>query len=428
MSAKQILYSEEARRKLEAGANKLANAVKVTLGPRGRNVLLDKKFGSPTITKDGVTVAKEIEVEDPFENLGAQLIREVASKTNDVSGDGTTTATVLAQAMLHEGMKHVTAGANPMFMKRGIDKAVEAIITEVRAKSIPVATKDKIAQVGCIAANGDKVIGDLLAEAMELVGKDGVITVEESKTLHTELEHTEGMQFDKGYISPYFVTDSEKMEAHLDEPFILITEKKISAVADLLPLLEKVIQQQRPLMIIAEDLEGEALATLVVNKLRGTFKCTAVKAPGFGDRRKEMLKDLAVLTGGTVISDELGHKMDKIGIEMLGRASKVHVSKDNTTIVEGKGLEADIKARIEQIKGAIDHTDSDYDREKLQERLAKMVGGVAVIKVGAATETELKEKKHRIEDACRRPALQLKKASSLVAVQLSFTCCQSWMH
>ncbi len=399
MSAKQILYSEEARRKLEAGANKLANAVKVTLGPRGRNVLLDKKFGSPTITKDGVTVAKEIEVEDPFENLGAQLIREVASKTNDVSGDGTTTATVLAQAMLHEGMKHVTAGANPMFMKRGIDKAVEAIITEVRTKAIPVATKDKIAQVGCIAANGDKVIGDLLAEAMELVGKDGVITVEESKTLHTELEHTEGMQFDKGYISPYFVTDSEKMEAHLDEPFILITEKKISAVADLLPLLEKVIQQQRPLMIIAEDLEGEALATLVVNKLRGTFKCTAVKAPGFGDRRKEMLKDLAVLTGGTVISDELGHKMDKIGIDMLGRASKVHVSKDNTTIVEGKGLEADIKARIEQIKGAIEHTDSDYDREKLQERLAKMVGGVAVIKVGAATETELKEKKHRIEDA-----------------------------
>jgi chaperonin GroEL len=399
MSAKQILYSEEARRKLEAGANKLANAVKVTLGPRGRNVLLDKKFGSPTITKDGVTVAKEIEVEDPFENLGAQLIREVASKTNDVSGDGTTTATVLAQAMLHEGMKHVTAGANPMFMKRGIDKAVEAIIAEVRGKAIAVATKDKIAQVGCIAANGDKVVGDLLADAMELVGKDGVITVEESKTLHTELEHTEGMQFDKGYISPYFVTDSEKMEAHLDEPFILITEKKISAVADLLPLLEKVIQQQRPLMIIAEDLEGEALATLVVNKLRGTFKCAAVKAPGFGDRRKEMLKDLAVLTGGTVISDELGHKMDKIGIDMLGRASKVHVSKENTTIVEGKGQEADIKARIEQIKGAIDHTDSDYDREKLQERLAKMVGGVAVIKVGAATETELKEKKHRIEDA-----------------------------
>ena len=399
MSAKQILYSEEARRKLEAGANKLANAVKVTLGPRGRNVLLDKKFGSPTITKDGVTVAKEIEVEDPFENLGAQLIREVASKTNDVSGDGTTTATVLAQAMLHEGMKHVTAGANPMFMKRGIDKAVEAIIAEVRGKAIAVATKDKIAQVGCIAANGDKVVGDLLADAMELVGKDGVITVEESKTLHTELEHTEGMQFDKGYISPYFVTDSEKMEAHLDEPFILITEKKISAVADLLPLLEKVIQQQRPLMIIAEDLEGEALATLVVNKLRGTFKCAAVKAPGFGDRRKEMLKDLAVLTGGTVISDELGHKMDKIGIDMLGRASKVHVSKENTTIVEGKGQEADIKARIEQIKGAIEHTDSDYDREKLQERLAKMVGGVAVIKVGAATETELKEKKHRIEDA-----------------------------
>ncbi len=399
MSAKQILYSEDARKKLEAGANKLANAVKVTLGPRGRNVLLDKKFGSPTITKDGVTVAKEIEVEDPFENLGAQLLREVASKTNDVSGDGTTTATVLAQSMLHEGMKHVTAGANPMFLKRGIDKAVEHLVNQIKAKAIPVETREKTAQVGSIAANNDTFIGELLADAMHKVGKDGVITVEESKTLHTELDHVEGMQFDKGYISPYFVTDSEKMEAVFDDPFILISEKKISSLQDLLPLLEKVIQAHRPLVIIAEDLEGEALATLVVNKLRGSFKCAAVKAPGFGDRRKEMLKDIAILTGGQVISDELGHKMDKVGVDMLGRAARIHISKDNTTIVEGKGSDADIKGRIEQIRAAIDNTDSDYDREKLQERLAKMVGGVAVIRVGAATETELKEKKHRIEDA-----------------------------
>jgi len=399
MSAKQILYSEEARKKLEAGANKLANAVKVTLGPRGRNVLLDKKFGSPTITKDGVTVAKEIEVEDPFENLGAQLLREVASKTNDVSGDGTTTATVLAQAMLHEGMKHVTSGANPMFLKKGIDKAVEHLVNEIKAKSTPVETKEKTTQVGSIAANNDMVIGELIAEAMHKVGKDGVITVEESKTMQTELDHVEGMQFDKGYISPYFVTDSEKMEAVFDEPYILISEKKISSLQDLLPLLEKVIQSQRPLVIISEDLEGEALATLVVNKLRGSFKCAAVKAPGFGDRRKEMLKDIAVLTGGQVISDELGHKMDKVGVEMLGRASRIHITKDNTTVVEGKGKEAEIKGRIDQIKGAIENTDSDYDREKLQERLAKLVGGVAVIRVGAATETELKEKKHRIEDA-----------------------------
>jgi chaperonin GroEL len=399
MSAKQILYSEDARKKLEAGANKLANAVKVTLGPRGRNVLLDKKFGSPTITKDGVTVAKEIEVEDPFENLGAQLLREVASKTNDVSGDGTTTATVLAQAMLHEGMKHVTAGANPMFLKRGIDKAVEQIVEQIRSKAIPVETKDKTAQVGSIAANGDTLIGEMIADAMHKVGKDGVITVEESKTMHTELDHVEGMQFDKGYISPYFVTDSEKMEATFDEPFILISEKKISSLQDLLPLLERVIQAHKPLVIIAEDVEGEALATLVVNKLRGSFKCAAVKAPGFGDRRKEMLKDIAVLTGGQVISDELGHKLDKIGVDMLGRASRIHISKENTTIVEGKGNDADIKGRIDQIKGAIENTDSDYDREKLQERLAKLVGGVAVIRVGAATETELKEKKHRMEDA-----------------------------
>ncbi|MBT9587637.1 chaperonin GroEL [bacterium] len=399
MSAKQILYSEDARKKLEAGANKLANAVKVTLGPRGRNVLLDKKFGSPTITKDGVTVAKEIEVEDPFENLGAQLLREVASKTNDVSGDGTTTATVLAQSMLHEGMKHVTSGANPMFLKKGIDKAVEHLVEQIKAKSTPVETKEKTTQVGSIAANNDMVIGELIAEAMHKVGKDGVITVEESKTMQTELDHVEGMQFDKGYISPYFVTDSEKMEAVFDEPYILISEKKISSLQDLLPLLEKVIQAQRPLVIIAEDLEGEALATLVVNKLRGSFKCAAVKAPGFGDRRKEMLKDIAVLTGGQVISDELGHKMDKVTVDMLGRASRIQITKDNTTVVEGKGKEADIKGRIDQIKGAIENTDSDYDREKLQERLAKMVGGVAVIRVGAATETELKEKKHRIEDA-----------------------------
>ncbi|MFN8606283.1 MAG: chaperonin GroEL [Vulcanimicrobiota bacterium] len=399
MSAKQILYSEDARKKLEAGANKLANAVKVTLGPRGRNVLLDKKFGSPTITKDGVTVAKEIEVEDPFENLGAQLLREVASKTNDVSGDGTTTATVLAQAMLHEGMKHVTAGSNPMFLKRGIDKAVDHLVAEIKAKSIPVETKEKTTQVGSIAANNDQFIGELLADAMHKVGKDGVITVEESKTMQTELDHVEGMQFDKGYISPYFVTDSEKMEAVFDEPFILISEKKISSLQDLLPLLERVIQSQRPLVIISEDLEGEALATLVVNKLRGSFKCAAVKAPGFGDRRKEMLKDIAILTGGQVISDELGHKMDKVTVDMLGRAARIHITKDNTTVVEGKGNDADIKGRIEQIKAAIDNTDSDYDREKLQERLAKLVGGVAVIRVGAATETELKEKKHRIEDA-----------------------------
>jgi len=399
MSAKQILYHEDARKKLEAGANKLANAVKVTLGPRGRNVLLDKKFGSPTITKDGVTVAKEIEVEDPFENLGAQLLREVASKTNDVSGDGTTTATVLAQAMLQEGMKHVTAGANPMFLKKGIDAAVEMVVAEIAKKAIKVEDRAAISQVAAVSANNDTQIGELLADAMERVGKDGVITVEESKTMATELEHVEGMQFDKGYISPYFVTDSEKMEGVFDEPFILISEKKISSVQDLLPLLEKVVQTQRPLVIIAEDLEGEALATLVVNKLRGTFKAAAVKAPGFGDRRKEMLKDIAILTGGEVVSDELGHKLEKVTLDQLGRAGKVHITKENTTIVEGKGNDANIKGRIDEIKAAIEKTDSDYDREKLQERLAKMVGGVAVIKVGAATETELKEKKHRIEDA-----------------------------
>ena len=399
MAAKQILFNEDARKKLEAGANKLADAVKVTLGPRGRNVLIDKKFGSPTVTKDGVTVAKEIEVEDPFENLGASLVREVASKTNDVSGDGTTTATVLAQAMLKEGLKHVTAGANPMFLKRGMDKAVASLVDELRKIAVPVETKEKTAQVGAIAANNDKFIGDLLADAMEMVGKDGVITVEESNTLNTELEHVEGMQFDKGYISPYFVTDSEKMEATFDDPAILIVEKKVSSIQDILPLLEKVVQMQKPFIIIAEDLEGEALATLVVNKLRGTLKVAAVKAPGFGDRRKEMMKDIAILTGGQVVSEELGHKLDSVGVSVLGTAARIHITKDNTTIVEGKGEEADIKGRIEQIKMAIENTDSDYDREKLQERLAKLAGGVAVIRAGAATETELKEKKHRLEDA-----------------------------
>ena len=399
MSAKQILFNEDARKKLEAGANKLANAVKVTLGPRGRNVLIDKKFGSPTVTKDGVTVAKEIEVEDPFENLGAQLVREVASKTNDVSGDGTTTATVLAQAMLTEGLKHVTAGANPMFLKKGIDKAVARLVEEIAKIAIPVETKEKTAQVGAIAANSDYEIGNMLADAMEMVGKDGVITVEESKTMNTELEHVEGMQFDKGYISPYFVTDSEKMDVSFDDPMILIVEKKISAIADILPLLEKTVQMQKPLIIITEDLEGEALATLVVNKLRGTLKICAVKAPGFGDRRKEMLKDIAVLTGGQVVSEELGHKLDRVGVEVLGSAARIHITKDNTTIVQGKGKDADIKGRIDQIKGAIENSDSDYDREKLQERLAKLAGGVAVIRAGAATETELKEKKHRLEDA-----------------------------
>ncbi len=399
MAAKQILYHEDARKKLEAGANKLADAVKVTLGPRGRNVLLDKKFGSPTVTKDGVTVAKEIEIDDPFENLGAQLLREVASKTNDVSGDGTTTATVLAQAMLREGMKHVTAGANPMFLKKGIEKAVEHVVEQIKKVAKKVETSEATAQVAAISANNDEFIGKIVADAMERVGKDGVITVEESKTMATELEHVEGMQFDKGYISPYFVTDSEKMEAVFSNPYILICEKKISAVADLLPILEKLVKMQRPLVIIAEDLEGEALATLVVNKLRGTVQAAAVKAPGFGDRRKEMLKDIAILTGGQVVSDELGHKLDKIGLESLGQASKVKITKDETTIVEGKGSEADLKGRIDQIKRAVEETDSEYDREKLQERLAKLVGGVAVIRVGAATETELKEKKHRIEDA-----------------------------
>jgi chaperonin GroEL len=398
MAAKELVFDENARRSLERGANMLADAVKVTLGPKGRNVVLDKKFGSPTITNDGVTIAKEIELSNAFENMGAQLVKEVASKTNDVAGDGTTTATVLAQAIIREGLRNVTAGSNPLLIKRGIEKAVELAVSEMEKFVQKVDTKEKIAQVASISAN-DKEIGQLIADAMEKVGKDGVITVEESKSMKTEVETKEGMQFDKGYISPYMVTDSERMEAVLSDPFILVTERKISAIADILPLLEKIVQVQKPLLIIAEDVEGEALATLVVNKLRGTFTTVAVKAPGFGDRRKEMLKDIAFLTGATVVSEELGLKLDKVTPDMLGRAKTVKVTKDETTIVDGAGKESDIKGRIEQIKKQIEETDSDFDREKLQERLAKLSGGVAVIQVGAATETELKEKKHRIEDA-----------------------------
>jgi chaperonin GroEL len=398
MAAKQLVFDENARRALERGANLLADAVKVTLGPKGRNVVLDKKFGSPTITNDGVTIAKEIELPDVFENMGAQLVKEVASKTNDIAGDGTTTATVLAQAIIREGLRNVTAGSNPLLIKRGIEKAVEVAVNEMDSFKKDVDTKEKIAQVASISAN-DTSIGQLISDAMEKVGKDGVITVEESKTLKTEVETKDGMQFDKGYVSPYMVTDSERMEAILDDPFILVTERKISAIADILPLLEKVVQVQKPLLIISEDVEGEALATLVVNKLRGTFTSVAVKAPGFGDRRKEMLKDIATLTGATVISEELGLKLDKVTPDQLGRAKRVKVTKEETTIVDGAGKEADIKGRIEMIKKQIEDTDSDFDREKLQERLAKLSGGVAVIQVGAATETELKEKKHRIEDA-----------------------------
>jgi chaperonin GroEL len=398
MAAKQLVFDESARRALERGANILADAVKVTLGPKGRNVVLDKKFGSPTITNDGVTIAKEIELPDAFENMGAQLVKEVASKTNDIAGDGTTTATVLAQAIIREGLRNVTAGSNPLLIKHGIEKAVEIAVKEMESFKKDVDTKDKIAQIAAISAN-DPEIGQFIADAMEKVGKDGVITVEESKTLKTEVETKDGMQFDKGYISPYMVTDSERMEAVLDNPFILVTERKISAIADILPLLEKVVQVQKPLLIIAEDVEGEALATLVVNKLRGTFTSVAVKAPGFGDRRKEMLKDIATLTGATVISEELGLKLDKVTPEQLGQAKRVTVTKEETTIVDGNGKADAIKGRIEMIKKQIEETDSDFDREKLQERLAKLSGGVAVIQVGAATETELKEKKHRIEDA-----------------------------
>ncbi|MBV8204491.1 MAG: chaperonin GroEL [Candidatus Eremiobacteraeota bacterium] len=398
MAAKELLFDENARRALERGVNALADAVKVTLGPKGRNVVLDKKFGSPTITNDGVTVAKEIELPNHFENMGAQLIKEVASKTNDIVGDGTTTATVLAQAIFREGLRNVAAGSDPLAIKRGIEKAVEQVVEALKKMKHPVETREDIARVASISAN-DRAVGDIVADAMDKVTKDGVITVEESKTTKTELELKEGMQFDKGYISPYMVTDPERMEAGLNDPYILITERKISAIADILPLLEKVVQVQKPLLIIAEDVEGEALATLVVNKLRGTFTTVAVKAPGFGDRRKEMLKDIAVLTGGTVISEELGLKLDKVTINELGKARLVKVTKEETTIVDGAGKKEEIKGRIEQIKRQIDETDSDFDREKLQERLAKLSGGVAVIQVGAATETELKEKKHRMEDA-----------------------------
>jgi chaperonin GroEL len=398
MAAKELVFDENARRALERGANILADAVRVTLGPKGRNVVLDKKFGSPTITNDGVTIAKEIELPNTFENMGAQLVKEVASKTNDIAGDGTTTATVLAQAIIREGLRNVTAGSNPLLIKKGIDKAVEMAISEMEKLVVKVDTPEKIAQVASISAN-DSEIGALISEAMKAVGKDGVITVEESKTTKTDVETKDGMQFDKGYISPYMVTDSERMEATLNDPYILVTERKISAIADILPLLEKIVQVQKPLLLIAEDVEGEALATLVVNKLRGTFTTVAVKAPGFGDRRKEMLKDIATLTGATVISEELGLKLDKVTPDLLGQAKTVKITKEETTIVDGKGKEDAIKGRIEMIKRQIEDTDSDFDREKLQERLAKLSGGVAVIQVGAATETELKEKKHRIEDA-----------------------------
>ncbi len=398
MSAKEIIYSEDCRQAILRGVNKLAGAVKVTLGPRGRNVVLEKKFGAPTSTKDGVTVAKEIELQDPRENMGAQLVREVASKTSEVAGDGTTTATVLAQAIFREGVKAVTAGANPMDLKRGIEKAVEKAIEEIKKISKPVGGK-AIAQVGTISANNDETIGEIIAQAMDKVGKDGVITVEEAKGLETSLEIVEGMQFDRGYLSPYFVTDAERMECVLENPYILNHEKKISNMRELLPLLEQVAKSGRPLVIIAEDVEGEALATLVVNKLRGTLQVLAVKAPGFGDRRKAMLEDLAILTGGKCITEDLGIKLENVKIEDLGQAKKITADKDNTTVVEGKGKRADVEGRVKQIRAQIEETTSDYDREKLQERLAKLVGGVAIIKVGAATESEMKEKKSRVEDA-----------------------------
>ncbi|MDQ2936699.1 MAG: chaperonin GroEL [Acidobacteriota bacterium] len=396
--AKQVIHGEESRAAILRGINQLADAVKITLGPKGRNVVIDKKFGSPTITKDGVTVAKEIELKDALENMGAQMVREVASKTSDVAGDGTTTATVLAQAIFREGVKTVAAGANPMALKRGIDKAVERATEEIKRLAKPV-KGDAIAQVGTVSANGDSTIGNIIAEAMNKVGKDGVITVEESKTMETSLEVVEGMQFDRGYLSPYFVTDPERMEATLENPLILIHEKKISSMKDLLPLLEQVAKMGKPMLIIAEDVEGEALATLVVNKLRGTLNIAAVKAPGFGDRRKAMLEDIAILTGGKVISEDLGIKLENVKLEDLGRAKKITIDKDTTTIVEGNGKQSDIEGRVKTLRAQIDETSSDYDREKLQERLAKLVGGVAVIKVGAATETEMKEKKARVEDA-----------------------------
>ena len=399
MSAKELRFSQDARNAILSGVNTLADAVKVTLGPKGRNVVIEKSFGAPTVTKDGVTVAKEIELSDKFENMGAQMVREVASKTNYDAGDGTTTATVLAQAIYREGAKIVAAGHNPMELKRGIDKAVEAVVAELKKLSKPIKDQKEVAKVGTISANNDSTIGTIIAEAMEKVGKEGVITVEESKTSETTLDVVEGMQFDRGYLSPYFVTNPDKMEAILENPYILIYDKKISSMKDLLPILEKVVQRSKPLMIIAEEVDGEALATLVVNKLRGTIHVAAVKAPGFGDRRKEMLQDIATLTGGTVISDDLGHKLEAVRLEDLGTAKKISIDKDNTTIVDGAGKKLDVEARVKQIRAQIEETTSDYDREKLQERLAKLVGGVAVVNVGAATEVEMKEKKARVEDA-----------------------------
>ena len=399
MAAKQITYDVQAREKIMKGVDTLANAVKVTLGPRGRNVIIEKSFGSPKVTKDGVTVAKEIELEDKFENMGAQMVKEVASKTSDVAGDGTTTATILAQAIYREGSKLVAAGANPMSLKRGMDKAVAKVVEEIKKISIPTREKKEIAQVGTISANNDPSIGEIIAEAMEKVGKEGVITVEEAKGMETTLEIVEGMQFDRGYLSPYFITDPEKMEVHLEDAFILIHEKKISSMKDLIPILEEVARSGKPLLVIAEDVEGEALATLVVNKLRGTLKCAAVKAPGFGERRKAMLEDIAILTGGRVISEDLGIKLENVTLNDLGTAKKIIIDKDNTTIVEGGGSKEALEARVKQIRIQIEETTSDYDREKLQERLAKLIGGVAVIRVGAATESEMKEKKDRVEDA-----------------------------
>jgi chaperonin GroEL len=397
--AKQLEFGHEAREQLKKGVDILAKAVKVTLGPRGRNVVLEKSFGSPTITNDGVTIAKEIELEDKYQNMGAQMVKEVAEKTHDVAGDGTTTATLLAQSIINEGFKHVTAGVNPMFLRRGLTKACDAVVEEIKKQSTPIKTSDKIQQIATISANNDPEIGKLIADAMEMVGNEGVINVEESKTMDTYVEKVEGMQFDRGYVSPYFATDTEKMVAELEDAFILIHDKKLSVMKDLLPILQEVSQTGKPLLIIAEDVEGEALATLIVNKLRGTLKVCAVKAPGFGDRRKEMLQDIAVLTGGTVISEEVGLKLENAKLHDLGRANKVIVDKENTTIREGKGSEQDLKGRIQQIKRQIEETTSDYDKEKLQERLAKLVGGVAVLNVGAATATEMKEKKHRVDDA-----------------------------
>jgi chaperonin GroEL len=399
MAAKQIRYEQDARERMLAGVNKMANAVRVTLGPRGRNVLIEKSWGSPTVTKDGVTVAKEIELEDHFENLGAQMVKEVASKTSDVAGDGTTTATVLAQAIFREGSKAVAAGMNPMDLKRGVEKAVASLVEELNKQSKPTRAGEEIAQVGTISSNGDETIGNTIAEAMEKVGKEGVITVEEAKAMETTLEVVEGMQFDRGYLSPYFVTDPERMEATLEEPLILLHEKKLSNIKDFLPLLEKVAGQGKPVLVVAEDIEGEALATLVVNKLRGTLNCAAVKAPGFGDRRKAMLQDMAILTGGQVIAEELGLKLENVAIKDLGQAKKIVIDKDDTTIIDGAGAKSAIGGRCNEIRKQIEDTTSDYDREKLQERLAKLVGGVAIVKVGAATETEMKEKKARVEDA-----------------------------